>query len=105
MGDESIQQHDGDDYVREALNRHRFEERFAHGYVEDEEVIIETKLETDGIGKMFVHAGGEFHEYKQGVGPDYTGGEYYGVPFEHVHELEQAFDRLVEKYDLHEYDQ
>jgi len=103
MAEDSIQQHD-EDYVREALNRHRFEKRFAAGHVEGEEVIVETQLESDSIGKLFVHAGGEFHEYKQGVGPDYSGGEYYGTSFEHVHELEQAFERLVEEYDLHEYD-
>ena len=99
MADDTIDQHDGD-YVREALNRHRFEERVAHGYVEDEEVLLETELERDHVGKLFVHAGGELEEYKPGIGPDYTGGSYYGVSFEHVHELEQEFDRLVEKYDL-----
>ena len=104
--EDSVDAHNGDDHVREALNRLRFEERVAHGYVEDEEILLQTQLEDaelDNPAVLFVHAGGEFEEYKQGVGPDYTGGEFHTVSFEHVHEVEQAFERLVEEYELQEY--
>ena len=101
-GVEQIERHSGD-HVREALNRHRFEERLAHGEVEGEEVLLVAQLDKGKYPKMFVHAGGEWVQYPEDdVEDEYVGGVAYLVTFENIHSLDRNFDRLRREYDLQE---
>lgn len=95
----SIRRHSGD-HVREGLNRHYFEPREAHGFVEGQEVHLVTELERNKTPKLHVHAGGELEEHVEEIGKEYIGGSYFSASFDHVHHLERHFDELVDEHDL-----
>ncbi|MFB6202101.1 MAG: hypothetical protein ABEI98_08835, partial [Halorhabdus sp.] len=100
--DGQVERHSGD-HVREALNRHRFEERLAHGDVEGGEVLLVAQLDKGKYPKLFVHAGGEWVQYPEDdIEDEYAGGVTYFVTYDNVHSLDRDFDRLRREYELEE---
>jgi len=95
-----IERHNGD-HVREALNRHRFKYKEAHGEVEGEDVLLVATLRKGKYPTLRVFAGGGLETYDDdGVEDEYSGGKRISHSFERIHQLNSEFRRLANEYDL-----
>lgn len=94
--------------VREALNRHEFQEEYggellAHGQSEGVDVLIAAQLAKGKYPELVVHAGGELEVYDEDdLAPEYVGGVTVTNSYDRVDMLETGFTALAEKYGLEE---